>query len=329
MSMLKTYLTIILYLTEYHLIRLIAHLRGWPLAPLPKLTQDQKVTLDFAFKGLLGRWKVLIRSRPRLTQTNGPRWHVENFRLVLEDLREFLTRKDRRESHDIAKALYASDCPDYFKRNYHYQTDGYFTFDSARRYDHQIELLFLGTGHIMRKVAYATLVDVLPANAEVLEYGAGGGTSGAQFKLLFPDAKLDLLEPGAAYLDHAKAHYPSAFNRLMPEFMERFKAESVYDCVFSCFVMYEIPVAHWEDIAKAIKDALKPGGHLLLIDAQQDNDRPEVQFAIDQFAEDFYEPYFAEYRKTPLETFMTENGFELLKKEEVLFSKALLFRLKR
>jgi hypothetical protein len=97
------------------------------------------------------------------------------------------------------------------------------------------------------------------------------------------------------------------------------------DLEFSCFVMHEIPVQHWEGVATALREAPKEEGQLLIIDAQQDIDRVEHQFALNQFAEDFYEPYFPEYRANGLEEYFEGQGFKLLKKTEVLFSKALLF----
>jgi SAM-dependent methyltransferase len=323
--MIFTYSKVILYLVEYHFMRLIAKLRGWPIDPLPKLTKDEKSTLNAAVKSLLNRWKMVMRKFPKSHKISSPLIHLKRYFLIMQDLKVFLERKQRRDSHDMSEISFGENCPDYFKRNYHYQTGGYCTFEAAARYDHQIELLFLGLGHIMRKVAYSTLDSVLKEDASVLEFGAASGTSSYQFKLLYPETTLDILEPGEAYLDYARETYPGIFNKVIPEFMERFKPHKQYDCIFSCFVMHEIPVEHWEGVTKTINHALKPGGFLLIIDAQQNNDKPEHQFALDQFAEDFYEPYFPEYRENGLEVYFKERGFRLLEKSEVLFSKALLF----
>jgi len=314
-----------LYLFEYHFMRLIAKILGWPLEPLPKLNRDQKKTLNKAVKSLLEKWKIVIKNFPRSREVSPPFIHLKRFQLILLDLKTFLVRKGKQDSHDIKKVLYSADCPDYFKRNYHFQTDGYFTRESAARYDHQIELLFLGVGHIMRKVAYSFVAPIMKENASVLEFGAASGTSGHQFKLLYPKTDLDILEPGKGYLDYAKETYPNDFKEIFCGFMEHFKSSKKYDLIFSCFVMHEIPFEHWDAVIHSIKQGLKEGGHLLIIDAQQDNDRKEHQFALDQFAQDFYEPYFPEYRKNGLENFLTQRGFKMLEKNEVLFSKALLF----
>jgi SAM-dependent methyltransferase len=323
--MILTYIKLVTYFLEYHFMRLIAKLSGWPLAPLPNLSKKEKETLNKAVDSLLTRWKKVIKLYPKSNKLSNPLAHLKRYHLILKDLKIFLERKNKKDSHDLREIEFNKNCPEYFKRNYHYQTGGYFTEDAAARYDHQIELLFLGVGHIMRKVGYSVLSDVMKPDSEVLEFGAASGTSGHQFRQLFPKSKLDILEPGENYLKYAKKNYSKDFNQIIPGFMEKFVASKKYDVIFSCFVMHEIPVEFWNDVTKSIKDSLKEGGHLLIIDAQQDIDKPEHQFALDQFAEDFYEPYFAEYRKLALEDYFQQNGFKLIEKSEVLFSKALLF----
>jgi|GEM_PF-4005121 len=308
-------------------MRFIARLKGWPIDPLPKLSKAHKLTINTAFKALLSEWKFILRDFPKANKLSNPALHLNRYKLILKDLKSFLARKNRKDSHDIKTKKINDDCPEYFKRNYHYQTDGYFTLDSAKRYDHQIELLFLGTAHIMRKVAYSVLKPFLKSNASVLEFGAGSGTSGHQFKLLFPDIELDLLDPSESYLAHAKSISPETFNEYIPAFIENFKSSKKYDCIYSCFVLHEIPVRHWDSMIQTLKDLLKENGHILIIDSQQNCDKIEHQFALDQFAEDFYEPYFQEFREKSLVEYFEGHGFKLIEKKEVLFSKSLLFSL--
>lgn len=323
--MILTYSKILLYLTEYYFLRFVAKIRGWTFHPPQKLTKEQKQTINAAFKNLLARWKVVIEKFPKSNELSSPVNHFKRYILILRDLKKFLDRKNRKDSRDLKEIDPGANCPDYFKRNYHYQTDGYFSYDSAYRYDHQIEILFLGSAHIMRKVAYAEVADILKGNEDVLEFGAGSGTSGYQFKLLYPGTSLDILEPGSGYLDYAQRTYPNSFNRVIPAFFENFKSDKKYEFIFSCFVMHEIPVAYWDGITHSIKDSLKAGGYLFIIDSQQNCDKTKHQFALDQFGEDFYEPYFPEFRERSLEDYFQEQGFKLIRKNEVLFSKTLLF----
>lgn len=308
-------------------MRFIARIAGWPVPPLPKFTKEQKKALNTAFMTLLKNWKIVMKQFPQCNKLENPVTHIGRYMAILTDLKGFAERKQRKESHDLHEKLFDKNYPEYFKRNYHYQTDGYFSYDSAKRYDHQFEILFLGAGHVIRKVAYSLLGDVLKGKESVLEFGASTGTSGHQFKLMFPETKLDILDPSPAYLEYAKQNYPGTFQKFIPEFIESFKSNEKYDCIFSTFIMHEIPVRYWESIAESIKNALKQGGHILIVDSQQNHDKAEHQFGLDQFGEDFFEPYFPEYREKSLEDFFVQHGFKLIRSQEVLFSKSLLFQL--
>lgn len=325
--MILTYSKILLYFFEYHFMRVLAMIVGWPVPPLPKFTKEQKQTLNKAFFKLLNNWKIVKKQFPHCNPIENPVTHLSRYWSILTDLRTFAERKKRKESYDLPATLFDRNYPEYFKRNYHYQTDGYFSYDSAKRYDHQFEILFLGAGHVIRKVAYSLLGDVLKGNDSVLEFGASTGTSGHQFKLMFPQVKLDILDPSPTYLEYAKINYPDTFEAFIPEFIENFNSNKKYNCIFSTFIMHEIPVLYWDAIAGSIKSALKPGGHLLIVDSQQNHDKAEHQFGLDQFGEDFFEPYFPEYREKSLEDFFALYGFKLIRKQEVLFSKSLLFHL--
>ena len=43
--------------------------------------------------------------------------------------------------------------PDYYLRNFHYQTGGYLSERSAKLYDQQVEVLFIGSADAMRRQA--------------------------------------------------------------------------------------------------------------------------------------------------------------------------------
>jgi hypothetical protein len=51
--------------------------------------------------------------------------------------------------------------PTYYRRHFHFQTDGYLSAASARRYDHQVEVLFGGGAAAMRRQALAPLREAL------------------------------------------------------------------------------------------------------------------------------------------------------------------------
>ena len=52
--------------------------------------------------------------------------------------------------------------PDYYLQNFHFQSGGWLTEDSAHRYDTQVEVLFKGTANAMRRMALPELARDFP-----------------------------------------------------------------------------------------------------------------------------------------------------------------------
>ena len=324
--MILTYVKIITYFVEFKFIRLTARIRGLPLNPLPNYDKAQKGIINNASKDLLSDWSKSSLSY-KTSQIDLVK-HLKGLWFTFRDLSSFLKRKSAQNSHDFSADINLDHYPSYLRRNYHYQSDGYFSKKSALIYDHQIELLFLGTAHLMRRVGFDFLRSYLnSASFKVLEFGAGSGTSAMQFKEVYPLCTLDLLDPSNEYLDYAFDTYPKAFNEKIPIALENFcESHNLYDVIFSCFTMHEIPSDFWKACLDNTHKALKPGGLLLLIDSQQDHDSEKIHFALDDFQNDYYEPYFDDYRVTPLEEFIPSLGFKLVAKKNVLLSKALVFQ---
>ena len=208
--MILTYLKIITYFIEFKFVRLSARLRGLPLNPLPKYDESQKAVINKATKDLLNDWRKSSLSY-RTSQIDVIK-HIKGLWFTLRDLSNFLKRKSAQNSYDFSDDIALDHYPSYLRRNYHYQSDGYFSKKSALIYDHQIELLFLGTAHLMRRVGYDFLRPHLNSDQfTALEFGAGSGTSAKQFMEVYPQCTLDLLDPSEQYLDYAFEIYPKTF----------------------------------------------------------------------------------------------------------------------
>nr|MBA2404157.1 hypothetical protein [Bdellovibrionales bacterium] len=76
--------------------------------------------------------------------------------LVIDSLKISRRRKTL-NSKDLDEVDEAA--PDYLKRNYHFQTDGYFSNKSAGFYEHQVEVLFSGTAAPMRRMLIKAIKD--------------------------------------------------------------------------------------------------------------------------------------------------------------------------
>src|SRR5205807_2443860 len=78
-------------------------------------------------------------------------------RLFFEDRPDTRRRRERNQHSEVLTAETRGKRPLYFLQNFHYQSGGYMTDDSARRYDTQVEVLFNGTANATRRQALPPL----------------------------------------------------------------------------------------------------------------------------------------------------------------------------
>ena len=94
-----------------------------------------------------------------LNPTTAPpeQWNpADVFSIARDTLRDQESVSDRRDAKRGQELLdvFSPDperYPAYYLQNFHYQTDGWLTADSARLYDFQVETLFLGSADTMRR----------------------------------------------------------------------------------------------------------------------------------------------------------------------------------
>lgn len=212
-----------------------------------------------------------------------------------------VVRRQKRHGHDEVKAR-AKGKPRYYQQNFHYQTDGYLSEDSARLYEFQVEALFAGTADAMRRRAYVPLAKFLEGrnNATLLDIGAGTGRFLSFVKSVQPAQKtiaLDLSEP---YLDRARRalrDYDNAQFIEAPAEKMPLKAASI-DAVVSIYLFHELPPKVRADVAKEIARVLKPGGVFIFADSIQYGDTPAFDGLLEVFPELLHEPYYSTYAKT-------------------------------
>src|SRR5262245_52391711 len=77
--------------------------------------------------------------------------HVRALPRFLLDLPRTLRRIARGAYRDLPPDVELSRYPAYFRRTFHWQTDGYLSLGSAELYDLSVELVFLGFADVMRR----------------------------------------------------------------------------------------------------------------------------------------------------------------------------------
>ena len=81
-------------------------------------------------------------------------------RLFFEDLPEVHRRRERNAYREVLTEATAGKRPKYYLQNFHYQSGGWLTADSADRYDTQVEVLFKGSANAMRRQALPPLHEI-------------------------------------------------------------------------------------------------------------------------------------------------------------------------
>jgi len=233
------------------------------------------------------------------------------------------------QDFDEEASQYLRDVPDYFHRNFHFQTGGYLTEKSAELYEHQVEILFSGAADAMRRLILPMMKEHFPytegEGLHFLEVAAGTGRLTKFVKLTFPKAKITVMDLSHPYLKKAQENLGS-FKKI--DFVQGDSAslpfrDEQFDAVYSCFLFHELPM---EERKKTISEGLrvlKPGGFYGLVDSVQMEDKKDFEWALNQFPVDFHEPFYQNYLQNPMEGLLKNAGFQDVKTEIGFFSKAI------
>lgn len=258
------------------------------------------------------------------------RFALRTPKIILDSMSVTRRRRQRaNQDFDQEAAEYLRDLPDYFRRNFHFQTGGYLTEQSASLYEHQVEILFAGAADAMRRLILPLLRNHFPYSEgeglHFLEVAAGTGRLTRFVKLVFPKALITVLDLSHPYLKKAQENL-SGFHRI--NYVQGDAAalpfrDAQFDAVYSCFLFHELPI---EERRKALSEShrvLKTGGFCGLVDSLQMGDRQDFEWALQQFPVDFHEPFYKNYIQNPMEGLLSNAGFKDVKSDFGFFSKAL------
>ncbi|CTQ60877.1 class I SAM-dependent methyltransferase [Roseibium album] len=210
---------------------------------------------------------------------------------------------------------FAEALPRYYRQNFHFQTDGWLSQESARLYDFQVDVLFSGATAAMRRRALVPFAEILKRKDQrkITYLDLACGTGGLLHPALkaFPRLRgigLDLSEP---YLGVAqercktrRAGYVTAMAEALPF------ADSSIDVLSCVFLFHELPPKVRRQVIKEISRVLKPGGSFLFVDSLQTGDVPDYDGLLSIFPQLFHEPYFSSYLKEDLSALCSAQGLE-------------------
>jgi ubiquinone/menaquinone biosynthesis C-methylase UbiE len=257
---------------------------------------------------------------------------LNNSARFFADLPRVDKRRIERNATEVREANARGEFPPYYLQNFHYQTGGWLTRESAKIYDTQVEILFAGAADAMRRAGLGLLSQALRGHdqrkAKVLDVACGNGRFLSQVMEAFPRLAASGLDLSPAYLEEARtrlAPWPQV--ELIAGQAEAIPAEDgAYDAATSVYLFHELPPRVRRDVAKEIARVVKPGGAFVFVDSIQEGESSALDRMLEYFPIGFHEPYFASYQQEDLAALFDEAGFVREETKLAFLTKAMFFR---
>jgi len=235
--------------------------------------------------------------------------------------------KGKTTAFDSEARAAAEKLPRYYRRNFHFQTNGYLSDESADLYEHQVEVLFGGTADAMRRL----LIPALRARfgegegRRFLEVGAGTGAMSRFLALAFPKAEIVVTDLSRPYLKAARKRM-AAFSNV--DFLQADAAnlpfeEGQFDAVVSVFLFHELPMEERKKVILESLRVLKPEGFFGFVDSMQLGDEPTFDPLFEIFPVAFHEPFYRNYSEHSMERLLEEAGLKNWESTKGFLSKAV------
>ena len=252
-------------------------------------------------------------------------------RLFFEDLPAIHRRRERRASAEVLTEETRGKRPRYYLQNFHFQSGGWMTDESAERYDTQVEVLFNGTANAIRRQALPQLREVFAGRDQrklkLLDIGCGTGRFLDSVKQVWPRLPTLGLDMSEAYIRHAKLQ----LKRWSRTSFVVGKAEAMpvpdnsQDAVTSIFVFHELPPKVRRRVFSECARVLKPGGRLVLVDSLQRGDRPSYEGLLELFPQNYHEPYYESYTREDFCALAAQCGLKYIRTINAFVSKVMVF----
>jgi ubiquinone/menaquinone biosynthesis C-methylase UbiE len=246
-----------------------------------------------------------------------------NYPRVWLDMPKIWDRANKQDFRDFDVNTDTTGFPGYYTQNFHYQTGGYLSEESADLYDLQVELLFNGGADPMRrrvlaplKAGLAAFPDVAPKQMQVLDLACGTGRTLKMLRGMLPQASLHGVDLSPAYL--RKAHQLLAGETgTLPQLVqgagENLPYRDGYFHAVTCvFLFHELPGPVRQQVIDEAFRVLQPGGTFVICDSIQLDDSPILSPIMEGFAKTFHEPFYRDYVRDDLAARMVSAGFAVV-----------------
>ncbi len=263
---------------------------------------------------------------------DSPLSHLARVRGMIGDVPAALARRASENAASARAAPEAEGLPEYFTQDFHFQSGGYLTEESARLYDVQVETLFYGAAGPMRRAALRPLAAEIRGRDQrtlaLLDVACGTGRFLRQVRLTYPALALTGLDLSKAYVAEAqrqfadlrRAEWLAANAETIP------LPDASQDIVTSIFLFHELPPDIRRVVTREIARVLKPGGLFVFLDSLQMGDRSGWDGLLEAFPVRFHEPYFRHYAIDDLDQMFAAAGLGAVATENVFLAKMMTRR---
>jgi len=252
-------------------------------------------------------------------------------RLFFEDLPDVHRRRESGARDEVLTAETSGKRPRYYLQNFHFQSGGWLTEDSARRYDTQVEVLFQGTANATRRQALPQLHEIFAGRDQrrmrLLDVGCGTGRFLDIVKQVWPRLPVVGLDMSEAYVREAKRYLRrwARIDLVVGNGEKIPMPDDSQDAVTSIFLFHELPPKVRRTVFDEFARVLKPGGRLILVDSLQRGDEPDYEGLLELFPQSFHEPYYASYLEEDFGAIARARGLTHTRDRNAFVSKVMIF----
>lgn len=256
---------------------------------------------------------------------------LDHSRLFFRDLPEVAERRKRNATHEVLNVKTRGRRPDYYLQNFHFQSGGWLTDESADRYDTQVEVLFKGTANAMRRQALPQLAEAFAGRDQrklrLIDIGCGTGRFLDFVKQAWPRLPVIGVDLSEAYIGHARRHLKRwSRTHFVVANAEAIPApDNSCDAVTSIFMLHELPPEVRQAVIAEAARVLKPGGRLILMDSLQRGDEPDYDGVLERFPQHYHEPYYKSYLSEDFGAIAARCGLSHRRDARAYVSKVMVF----
>ena len=327
------YSRFLIYTIEGYPILFLRKFFGLNRKPNPPPPKDHEKKLFETIRNMIDEDIKNIENKlysEKLIFPENPLRHSKRYLEIVKDYFYSSLRAKKNEynkfSPEIKKDI--QKFPEYYQRNFHFQTDGYLSKESAKLYSHQTEILFKGSLALTRRLLMSELIKYIQnqnRTLKILELACGSGDSTHILLSSCKNIELTAIDLSHTYISQAKIKTRD-FSNVKYKVQDATKLntmEEKFDVVFSVYLFHEMPEKERNQVVNSSYEQLNNEGFMMNIDSIQLNDIPEFNWALLNFPQDFHEPFYMNYIKRPLENIMKDNKLKKINTNIRFLSKSV------